>query len=96
MRLEYICFSDLVCLCALRQEAHRACACQQKLERLLKDLEETQNCCEALTRQLDSTKLQSKETVTKQHVSKSETCKNLGLVSPCRRTGSVLWRRTWP
>lgn len=39
------------------------CACQQKLERLLKELEEAQECCEALTRQLDSHKLHSKETV---------------------------------
>lgn len=39
------------------------CACQQKLERLLKELEEAQNGCEALTRQLDSHKLHSKETV---------------------------------
>lgn len=60
-----------------RQEAHRACACQQKLERLLKDLEETQNCCEALTRQLDSTKLQSKETVTKHHLERVK-IRNLG------------------
>lgn len=39
------------------------CACQQKLEHLLKELEEAQNRCEALTRQLDSHKLHSKETV---------------------------------
>lgn len=40
------------------------CACQQKLEHLLKELEEAQIGCEALTRQLESHKLHSRETVT--------------------------------
>lgn len=53
------------CLCLSGQEAHRVCACQQKLEHLLKELEQSQNSCEVLTRQLDSTKLHSKEMVKK-------------------------------
>lgn len=40
------------------------CACQQKLERFLNKLEEAQIHCEALTRQLESHKLHSRETVT--------------------------------
>lgn len=40
------------------------CACQQQLERFLNELEEAQIRCEALTRQLESHKLRSRETVT--------------------------------
>lgn len=72
------------CLCLSGQEAHRVCACQQKLEHLLKELEQSQNSCEVLTRQLDSTKLHSKEMVKKKathltRVSKSETRASLSL-----------------
>ncbi|XP_062284878.1 coiled-coil domain-containing protein 18 isoform X1 [Scomber scombrus] len=35
--------------------------CQQKLQTLLQELEETQRHCDALTRELDATKLQTKE-----------------------------------
>lgn len=37
--------------------------CQQKLQTLLQELEETQHHCDALTRELDATKLQMKEKV---------------------------------
>lgn len=40
------------------------CACQHKLERLINELEEAQIRCEALSRQLESHKLHSRETVT--------------------------------
>lgn len=36
---------------------------QQKLQTVMKDLEETQHHCEALTQQLDAVKLQIKEKV---------------------------------
>lgn len=39
------------------------CGCQQRLEHLVKELEEAQNRCEALTSQLDSQILHSKEMV---------------------------------
>lgn len=39
------------------------CVCQQKLHTSLQKLEETQRHCETLTRELDATKLQTKEKV---------------------------------
>lgn len=53
-----------VCVRPSGQESHQVCACQQKLERFLNELEEAQIHCEALTRQLESHKLHSRETVT--------------------------------
>uniref|UniRef100_A0A8D3A116 Coiled-coil domain containing 18 n=1 Tax=Scophthalmus maximus TaxID=52904 RepID=A0A8D3A116_SCOMX len=41
--------------------SQRLCVCQQKVQTVLQELEETRLHCEALTRELDATKLQTKE-----------------------------------
>lgn len=59
--------SFCICVCLCCQESQELFACKQKLQKVLKELEETQGHCEGLTRELDAAKLQTKETVSSKH-----------------------------
>lgn len=62
-----VCIFVSVMLQESQEVGQQLCACQQKLQSLLKELEETQQHCETLIRDLDTSKLHSKEKVKPKH-----------------------------
>lgn len=63
---ELCCRGD-VCLQESKELGEQLCASQQRLQSLLRELEETQHHCEALARELDATKQHIKEKVEAKH-----------------------------